>query len=250
MALYTFPRPSISTQRAVNGFHGAPVGVRNEADVFGTSTLLALGIRNESRIDLRQANAGEVLNTSTGDVVSVRTSAGDVLMIDVGNGSLSLQVLGRPGSVSAQALSEANTTVSESAVSLTRAAVESASSATVTPRPTSSLTSEPELVYSQEELAEYSARLGGGGYGQPYGALGASGAATYGDITEQTPIYEPPPADPYYYTPPPAYYEPPPPAPYYEPQPQSYEEWSSVQDQLEQLEVLMQQQYGYTGPGY
>ena len=139
-------------------------------------------------------------------------------------------MIGKPGSVSAQALLDSTTQArTESDVILAGATVEEVMSLT-TSRPASGgsqASDDYELVQSAEDQALYYAALGGGGYGMPYGALGAAGAATYGDLTEATPVYEAPPPAPYYeptyyeptyYAPAPTYYEP----VYYEPEPVYY----------------------------
>lgn len=234
MSLFTFPPAPLPTQRAVNGSTGVPVGVRNESDVFSAATLLRLGIRNESRIDLRFANAGETLNTSTGDVVAVRTSTGaTVFLLDVGNGGQNLQVIGHPGGASTSAVAEAvSGPQSETQASLAGVYAETH---------TSLIARRPVSGGSQAADAELVGESGGldPSLTPGPGALGAAEAAVHQTIEEATPVYEPPP-EPYYAPPPPEpYYEPPPAAP----PPVTYEEYAATQDALEQLEVLYQQQY-------
>lgn len=220
MPIYKFSGASPALRRAVDGRANMPGDIWHEGDVPDTVGLLRLGIRSEGSLDLRFANAGEYLNTRSGEVVSVRAANGEnVLLVDVGNGAQSLHVLS--GGVSATSAAQtAAQSVSETAVSVTGISAETQTQFMVPQDSSAGAQSidSPELVSSQEDLAAYSAAISGGGYGNPYGALGASGAATYGTIADQTPVYEPPPDQGYYnpgYTP---VYEPVY-EPYYAPEP-------------------------------
>ena len=82
--------------------------IGNESGLVSTHELLRRGLRNEARLDRRVTDAGQYVNTSQGDVVISRSSTGEVVpLVDVGNGSQNLQVIGAPGDLSALAVQEA-----------------------------------------------------------------------------------------------------------------------------------------------
>jgi hypothetical protein len=242
MAIYHFPSASPALRRAVNGLANIPGDIYREASVPSQAELLRQGVRSESRIDIRFADAGEYLNTSAGDVVSVHTAAGEnVFLTDVGNGAHNLLVLGLPGGVSPVAVAEATHFAPETQVAVAGVNAETQAGFMVPQDAYAGPQGGEAQLVNQEDNAAYWASLTGGGGG----ALGAAGVATYGTYADEVPVYEPYYAPVYetYYAPAvyaPSVYE----AAYYEPQPvyyqssPGYEEWAQTQTDLEQLVAM------------
>lgn len=239
MAIYRFAGPSPTLLRSANGLASRPGDLWIESNSHGAPELLRLGIRSEARMDLRFAEAGEILNTQTGEVVAVTTARGDrVFLIDVGNGSQNLKVIGTPGSVSGfSAAQAASQPTAETAVSLSGVTAETAVD-TVIPLPSAGPQAVDAELSSGSTMSqeEYQAALMGGSPG----AYGAAQTATYGTVEDAVPVYEPPPEylpEPVYeqpvYYPPPEYAEAP-----YTPGAQGYDEWAQTQTDLEQLVVM------------